>query len=302
MEIDLLEKTELWIENITLDGTDLNRLAAAAAEVLRIDPAKVLVVDVGETHLTLDILQNRLEAEHVFGKKAELLQSLARLPGVRITGATEIHSDGILGLIALEEGAAREVLEKSSALAAEVSARVARRACVFPTGFEVKRGLIQDANTPYIQAVLETRGFQVTRGDVLDDDQDFIAGRIRRAIEAGFGLVITTGGVGAEAKDRTVEAVLKIDPEARTPYIVRFTKGAGRHVKDGVRIAVGQAGRAMIVALPGPNDEVRAGMPVLMEGLEKGWGREELAAGLVQVLRTRLGRYPQSSIGEKHGC
>ena len=270
MEINLLEKTELWIEDIDLENADLSRIAAVAADVLGLDPSKVLVVDVLDHRMTLDLLQQTLQAELVYGKKAELLRRLGEISGVKITEQTDIHSDGILGMIALDENEAREVISRSAAMAADVMARVARRACVFPTGFELRRGMIQDTNTPFIKSALEERGFQVACGDALDDDKDFIRGRIQLAIDQGYGLIITTGGVGAESKDRTVEAVLAIDPEAETPYIIHFTQGTGRHEKDGVRIAVGSVGPTTIVCLPGPNDEVRIGMPVILEAIENG--------------------------------
>ena len=288
MEVDLLEKTELWIENIGLSGADLNRIAAMIAEVLRIDPTKVLVVDVRETPLVLDILQKRLQAEQIFGKQKELLQTLSEIPGVSVTDRTEIHSDGILGMIGLDECLAKEVMEQSASMAADIASHMARRVVVYPTGFELKQGMIKDTNTPLIKEFMEAHGYQVTCGDVLEDDALIIAGRIQKAMSDGFGLVITTGGVGAESKDRTVEAVLKVDPQARTPYIIHFTKGTGRHEKDGVRIAVGRAAMTTIVALPGPNDEVRMGLPILLQGLEKGWGKEELAEVLVCAYRDRL--------------
>jgi molybdenum cofactor synthesis domain-containing protein len=302
VELDLLEKTELWIENIELSGADLNRIAAVVADALRIDPGKVLVVDVRETHVVLDILQSRLQAEHIFGKKVELLRNLSSVPGVTVTERTEIHSDGILGMIALDEAEAKEVLERSASMAADIASHIARRVYVYPTGFEVKRGMIKDTNTPFIKELMEARGFKVTCGEVLDDDEEVIAGRIQAAMREGFGLVITTGGVGAESKDRTVEAVLKVDPGARTPYIVHFTQGTGRHEKDGVRIAVGRAGMTTIVALPGPNDEVKKGLPIILEGLERGWGKDKLSEVLVHAYRERLkerGPNPESGHGHR---
>lgn len=301
MEINLLEKTELWIEHVTLEGADLNRVAEVVADVLGIERTSVLVVDVRDDHITLDILRRTLQAEQVYGRKAELLRRLATVGGVTITDQTEIHSDGILGMIALEENEARDVIGRSSAMAADVAARVSRRACVFPTGFELRRGMIRDTNTPYIQSALEERGFQVTCGEVLEDDKDWIAGRIRRAVNEGFGLVITTGGVGAQSKDRTVEAVLAVDPEAESPYILHFTQGTGRHEKDGVRIAVGVVGCTTIVSLPGPNDEVRTALPVLIEAIGKGRSRTELASALAGALRAKLRGHHQDDRHQREG-
>lgn len=297
MEINLLEKTELWIENITLEDADLNRVAEVVADVLAIDRRHVLVVDVRDDHITLDILQQTLQAEHLYGKKAELLRRLAGVAGIGITEATEVHSDGILGMIALDEDEARQVIDRSASMAADVLARVSRRACVFPTGFEVRKGMVRDTNTPYIRSVLEEGGFEVTCAEALEDDRDLIAGRIRRAVDDGFGLVITTGGVGAESKDRTIEAVLAVDPEAESPYILHFTQGTGRHEKDGVRIAVGVVGCTTIVSLPGPNDEVKAALPVLIDVLGKGHSKMELASAIAGALRAKLRSHHQ---GDQH--
>ena len=47
---------------------------------------------------------------------------------------------------------------------------------------------------------------------------------MRAAVEAGYGVVVTTGGVGAESKDHTIEALLKVDPQAATPYLTYFRR------------------------------------------------------------------------------
>jgi molybdopterin biosynthesis enzyme MoaB len=112
----------------------------------------------------------------------------------------------------------------------------------------------------------------------------------------GYGTIITTGGVGAEDKDFSVEAVLRLDPDAVTPYITKFTKGEGRHKKDGVRIAVGQAEGTTMVSLPGPNDEVKACLDALARGLKNDVGKEALAADLASILRERL----REKMGQGH--
>jgi len=98
-------------------------------------------------------------------------------------------------------------------------------------------------------------------------------------------LIITTGGVGAEAKDCTVEALLRVDPAAATPYIIKFTIGTGRHVKEGVRIAVGEIGISRFVALPGPTREVKLGLDRLLEALEKKWEKGKTAEYIASALR-----------------
>ena len=160
---------------------------------------------------------------------------------------------------------------------------------VFSTGLEVSSGQIEDTNKPTIAQRLEAEGYSVTLGPTLKDDHTYIIGHMRQAIDGGdYGLVIITGGVGAEAKDHTIEAVLALDPEAATPYICKFKKGAGRHAKDGVRIGVGKASDTLVVALPGPNDEVKRSLDVLVKGLEAKTNKHDLAEQIAGHLREAL--------------
>ena len=292
-ESNLLEKTELWIKKISLHDANLNEIAATVADTLGMERSEVLVTDVQDHHVTVDILRQTVDPRLVVGKQEELLQSLARLQGVNVTRETSIHSNGMLGWIAFDRDDATEALGRSEKMVEEIHLNLSKRAIVFSTGHEVAAGQIKDTNTPAIAEKLEAEGFTVKRGPTLKDDKMLIAGNLRQAVyEDGYALIITTGGVGAEDKDHTVEAVLSLDPQAATPYICTFEKGKGRHAKDGVRIGVGQVEDALIVALPGPNDEVRMSMEVLVRGLESSPDKhvlaEQIAAGLRDKLREKM--------------
>jgi molybdenum cofactor synthesis domain-containing protein len=293
---DLLEKTELWIERISLHDANLNDIAAVVADTLGMDRSEVLVTDVQDDRVTIDILRQQIDAHAVVGKQDSLLKRLATLPGVTITEETSIHSNGMLGWIAFDEGESKQALGRSERMLEEIRMNLSRRAIVFSTGHEVATGQIKDTNTPAIATTLETFGYSVKRGPTLKDDTLLIAGNLRRAVvDDAYALIITTGGVGAEDKDHTVEAVLTLDPDAATPYICNFEKGTGRHAKDGVRIAVGQVAEALIVALPGPNDEVRSSMDVLVRGLHSHMHKhalaEEIAVNLREKLREKMHRW-----------
>ena len=82
MELNLLEKTELWIENLKLEHADLNRIAETVAAVLNFERGKVLVVDVRHNHITLDILKRQL-MPRIF-RKAETAAGISgrEIPGV----------------------------------------------------------------------------------------------------------------------------------------------------------------------------------------------------------------------------
>jgi hypothetical protein len=281
VDLELFEKTEIWIKPIQIRDVDLGNVAEAVARTLNLEKREVMVVDVREDLITLDIMRKKVKAQDIIGKRESLLQALAEIPGISLTSETDIHSEGILGLIALEDQrAAKDLLKEMQRMGREIADRIRRRAIIFPSGFEVEKGFIRDANSPYIKNRLIQEGYEVTIGHVLQDDLESIVVALTKAVNEGFGLIITTGGVGAEKKDRMVEGLLELDPRASTPYIIHYEKGTGRHEKDGVRIGVAQVNPAFLIALPGPHEEVKIGIEVIMEGLKKGLNKEALAASL----------------------
>ena len=287
-KFNLLNKTELNIEGISLQSANLNDIAAIVADTLGMERSVILVTDVQGDTLTLDILKEDIDTYNILARKDELLHRLSELQGVGVTKKTSISSRGMLGWLALDYGKTRAALKRSEKIAEEIRQRLSKRAIVFSTGFEVANGQIKDTNATAIQQSLEEAGYSVTLGPILRDDELLITASLRQAVEDGYGLIITTGGVGAEAKDHTVEAVLTLDPEAATPYICKYQKGTGRHHKDGVRIAAGQVSETLIVALPGPNDEVKSSLDVLVEDLRSNSSKHILAEDIATSLRKRL--------------
>lgn len=287
MELNLLEKTTFWIDDVELAATDLGQLAAAAAGVLELPPEEVMVVDVRPGLVAFDVLRPHVEAEAIAGKERALLARLAEISGVSLGPGAAVHSEGVLGFIALDPAQAASALEATRTMAAAVREQVARRAIVFASGSEVRDAKIRDTNSPLLADALGRAGHRVDLGGVLEDELVSVVAALEDAIGRGFGLVITTGGVGAEDKDFNVEAVQRLDPQAHTPWILRFERDMRRHHKDGVRIAVGRVGPTLLVALPGPNDEVRLAAEVLVAALGRGAADAELAEALASALRSR---------------
>ncbi len=289
-EYDLLNKTELSVKGIRLENADLGQIANVVAEVLGLSRNDLLVTDVRGDNLVLDILKKGLNAENILGKDREILQSLSRLAGVEISENASVDSRGLLGWVAVDPEEVKEAIKKSGKMAEELRRRLARTAVVFATGTELANGQVMDTNSPAIRDRLVSEGYSVKFGQTLKDDELIIAGHLSQTVEEGYGLVLTTGGVGAEDKDRTIEAVLLLDPDAATPSIVKYELGVGRHKhKDSVRIAVGQLFDTFIVALPGPTDEVLPGINALAEGLNApGVSKNALAEKIASVLRKRL--------------
>jgi molybdenum cofactor synthesis domain-containing protein len=285
-EYELFDKTELRIERIALDGANLDDVAAAIAAVLHIPADDIYVIDARADRLALDIRRDTMDPREIVGKEAALLAALAAVAGVETGPDTRITADGMLGWIAGDAAEGLAALDRAEEMRADIGRSIARRVLVISTGPEVVHGHIEDTNQPYVLELLRAAGFDARGGGAIDDDVDQLTQRLRDAATAlGYGLIVTTGGVGAESKDVTVEAILELDPAAHTPYLVRFEAGHGRHAKDGVRIAIGSYGTATLVALPGPHDEVIAALPELIGAIAAGEPTERLAARLAAVLR-----------------
>ncbi len=305
MEYNLLEKTELWVTGLRLNEVNLTAMASVTAEVLELAPSEVKVVDVHDNLVTLDILRRTVKAENIAGKEETLLKQLATLPGIEVTPDAAIHSDGVLGMIAMDPAEVPAILDRTRNMTNSIRSAVFRRAIVYSTGFEVRRGLIEDTNGPYIKATLEGRGFKVTVGPILEDNKNAIAFAFNDAVNRGYGLAITTGGVGAESKDRSVEGLLEVDRQAASAWLVKYQKGQGRHEKEGVRVAVGQLGLTTMVTLPGPHDEVRTAMPIICKYLEQGAVdkhilAQEIASALRNILAEKMKHWNHSASPPHH--
>lgn len=288
MEFNMLEKTELFIENIRLNHVNLDRLANSVAVVLKLDPRDVAVIDVRNGTIAIDILRATITLEQILGKKDAILHALNSINGITVTEKTVIHSEGILGMVNLNENMKPELQKGIAQIGRQIDNAVQSRAIVFPTGDEIIKGDIEDTNTGFLITLLSGLDYRVSEGKVLADSLTGVIGALRNAADTGYGLVITTGGVGAEDKDHLVEAIATLDSEAAMPYIVHYTQGHGRHKKDGVKIAVGNLDGTMLIALPGPHDEIKLAAPILAKGLTEHWDKITLAEKLAAVLRTKL--------------
>lgn len=298
-QYQLFNKHELTIQGIRLNGTNLNELSDTVADVIGVSREDVLVIDARDGFVCLDVLCSYLDPEKFASKEETLLNQLGRIKGVGLEANASVTSNGMLGWIAGDDDGIFEAqleMSRSKELAEQVKRNIAKRAIVFPTGAEVEAGEIEDTNTPFIIKKLTEAGFTVDKGDVMKDDLRLFSAGLRRAAETGYGLCITTGGVGAENKDYSVEAIQLLDGRAAAPYIAKFHAGHGRHSKDGIRVCVGQEGVTTFVALPGPHDEVELCLDAVIEGVNNGWSKESIAATVAGLLRTRL----KEKLAEKH--
>lgn len=301
MELNLLEKTELRVQNILMKDVNLNEIAQIVAKVLELPQEKVLVIDVREDHVCLDILEKTVSINQIIGKEQELLENLQQVAGLTVGNDTVIDSRGIMGLINCDVVEAGQIVARTEEMLTEIENNILARAIVYSTGFELEQAMVEDTNAPYLCKMLEEKGYKTEFGGIIADSKGAISRKLIEAVDRGFGLIITTGGVGAEDKDFSVEALLSVDAEALVPYIVQFEKGSGRHVKDGVRIGIGKVGLTTIVNLPGPHDEVVAAAQVIQKYCQTGLvDQAGLAAEIARTLRDKLQQKWRGHHGTKH--
>jgi molybdenum cofactor synthesis domain-containing protein len=141
------------------------------------------------------------------------------------------------------------------------------RAAVITVSSSRSAGSGEDESGPRLRALLEEAGCEVIGVDLIPDERELIAGRLRfYADEEGCDLIATTGGTGLSPDDVTPEATRDaIDREA--PGIAEAMRLASReHVPDHWMLSRGVAGsrgRTLILNFPGnPKAIAQAGAAI----------------------------------------
>lgn len=132
--------------------------------------------------------------------------------------------------------------------------RTQPRAAVITVSTSKSRGEGTDESGPALAAFAERLGVRVVGHEVIPDERELIAGRLRWwCDEGGCELVLTTGGTGFSLDDVTPEATRAvIDREA--PGLAEAIRAESRsHVRLWMvsRGVAGTRGRTLIVNFPG---------------------------------------------------
>ena len=132
-------------------------------------------------------------------------------------------------------------------------------------------GVYADTSGPVLVGLLREAGCAVVDGPLVISDGDPVEKALRDAVEAGYDVVVTTGGTGLTPTDQTPEMTRRVI-DREVPGIAEALRAAG--AAAGVPAAIlsrgvaGVAGRTLIVNLPGSTGGVRDGMAVLASVLE----------------------------------
>lgn len=129
------------------------------------------------------------------------------------------------------------------------------------------RGEREDQSGPVLRSMIEARGWDIARERVVPDELE----RIKQAlIEWADGeqvdLVLTTGGTGLTARDRTPEATLAVC-ERTAPGLAEAMRAASLKITPHAmlsRAVAGIRGNTLIVNLPGSPKAARENLQVIL--------------------------------------
>ncbi|MFF4363955.1 molybdenum cofactor biosynthesis protein B [Streptomyces sp. NPDC001604] len=138
------------------------------------------------------------------------------------------------------------------------------RALVVTASNRAAAGVYEDRGGPLIADGLKGFGFAVDGPQVVPDG-DPVQAALRAAVDAGYDVIVTTGGTGLSPTDRTPEATRAvIDHEV--PGIAEAIRAFGRDKVPAAALSrglAGVAGSTLIVNLPGSTGGVKDGLAVL---------------------------------------
>lgn len=139
------------------------------------------------------------------------------------------------------------------------------RALAVTVSNRASAGVYEDRSGPVLVRLLGEAGCQ-TDGPLVVPDGEPVAAALRKAVEDGYDLVVTTGGTGLTPGDLTPEMTRGV-LDREIPGIAEAIRTAG--VAAGIPAAMlsrglaGLAGGTLIVNLPGSTGGVKDGMAVL---------------------------------------
>lgn len=152
------------------------------------------------------------------------------------------------------------------------------RALVITCSNRAAAGVYSDRGGPILQAGLVELGFEVDGPQVVPDGEP-VWEALTAGVEAGYDVILTTGGTGLTPGDRTPEVTRRVI-EREVPGIADAIR---QYSRDKVPASVlsrglaGVSGRTLIVNLPGSPGGCKDGIAVLSPILKH--AVEQIAGG-----------------------
>ncbi|WP_283135367.1 MogA/MoaB family molybdenum cofactor biosynthesis protein [Rhizohabitans arisaemae] len=126
-------------------------------------------------------------------------------------------------------------------------------------------GIYADRSGPVVVELLREAGCETVDGPIVVPDGPAVETALREAVQAGYDVVVTSGGTGLTPTDRTPEMTRRV-LDTEIPGIAEAIRAVGRSaVPTSIlsRGLAGLAGSTLIVNLPGSTGGVRDGMTVI---------------------------------------
>ncbi|MGE0884410.1 MAG: molybdenum cofactor biosynthesis protein B [Blastocatellales bacterium] len=128
------------------------------------------------------------------------------------------------------------------------------KAVVLTISDSAARGERQDLSGPAVVAELESLKAEIVATEILPDERELIAGRLRHFADTGAAnLIVTTGGTGLAPRDVTPEATRDVI-EREAPGLAELMRSESLKITPLAalsRAVCGTRNRALIINLPG---------------------------------------------------
>lgn len=144
------------------------------------------------------------------------------------------------------------------------------RAVVLTISDSASRGEREDLSGPAVVAELQALKAEIVATEILPDERDQIAARLRHFADAGVAnLIVTTGGTGLAPRDVTPEATKDVI-EREAPGLAELMRAESLKITPlGAlsRSVCGTRGRALIINLPGSVRGARENLAAIARAL-----------------------------------
>ena len=131
-------------------------------------------------------------------------------------------------------------------------------------------GQNRDESGPSVASMLTQAGYEVAPVAVVPDERDQISGALREAVQAGYGLVVTTGGTGLGPRDVTPEATADV-LDFQVPGLAEAMRHAGLQKTPLAalsRALAGVSSGTLILNLPGSVRGATESLEAVLPALE----------------------------------